>query len=100
MNAANLIEVYYDRVRIHGHELADAIIRVIYDTSPIVIMEYLTPAIVREAAYFKAKGRMSFADAILVATARCTGATVVTCDHIELEPVEQQEQIPFLWIRS
>jgi predicted nucleic acid-binding protein len=42
---------------------------------------------------------MSFADAILVATARYTGATVVTCDHVELEPVEQQGQILFLWIR-
>ena len=99
MNAANLIEVYYDRIRIHGHELADAIIRGIYDTTPISIIEDLTPDIVREAAYFKAKGKMSFADAILVATARCTGATVVTCDHVELQPVEQHEHIPFLWIR-
>ena len=99
MNAANLIEVYYDRIRMHGHELADAIIRGIYDTSPISIIEELSPAIVREAAYFKAAGKMSFADSILVATARCTGATVVTCDHVELEPVERQGQIPFLWIR-
>jgi len=51
------------------------------------------------AAYFKATGKMSFADTILTATARCTGATVVTCDHAELELVEQQTQIPFLWIR-
>jgi predicted nucleic acid-binding protein len=100
MNAANLIEVYYDRIRIHGHELADAIIRGIYDTTPISVIDELSPAIVRETAHFKAKGKMSFADAILVATARCTGATVVTCDHVELEPVEQQEHIPFLWIRS
>ena len=99
MNAVNLIEVYYDRIRIHGHELADAIIHGIYNTTPISITENLTSAIVREAAYFKAKGKMSFADAILVATARCTGATVVTCDYVELEPVERQEHIPFLWIR-
>ena len=99
MSAANLIEVYYDRVRIHGHELADAVIRGIYDTTPISIIESLTPAIVREASYFKAKGKMSFADSILIATARCTGAIIVTCDHVELEPVEQQERIPFLWIR-
>jgi len=42
---------------------------------------------------------MSFADSILMATAHYTGATVVTCDHVELEPVEQQEHITFLWIR-
>ena len=99
INAANLIEVYYDRIRIHGHKLADAIIRGIYEDSPISIIEENNSAIVREAAYFKATGKMSFADAILVATARCTGATVVTCDHVELEPIEQQTQIPFLWIR-
>jgi len=99
MNAANLIEVYYDRIRTYGHELADSIIRGIYEDSPISIIEELTPDIVREAAYFKATGKMSFADAILVATARCIGATVVTCDHVELEPVEQQGQISFLWIR-
>jgi len=99
MNAANLIEVYYDRIRIYGHELADTIIRGIYEDTPISIIEELNPAIVREAAYFKAAGKMSFADAILVATARYTGATVVTCDHVELGPIEQQKQIPFLWIR-
>ncbi len=99
MNAANLIEVYYDRIREVGSENADETIRNIYEDSPISIIEELTPDIVREASYFKATGKMSFADTILLATARCTGATVVTCDHVELEPVERQGQIPFLWIR-
>ena len=99
MNAANLIEVYYDRVRKLGSGEADNTIRNIYEVSPITIIEENSRAIVREAAYFKATGKMSFADAILAATARCTGATVVTCDHVELEPVERQTQIPFLWIR-
>jgi predicted nucleic acid-binding protein len=99
INAANLIEVYYDRIRSVGTEEADNTIRKIYENFPISIIEGNNPAIVREAAYFKATGKMSFADAILVATARCTGATVVTCDHVELEPVERQTQILFLWIR-
>jgi predicted nucleic acid-binding protein len=99
MNAANLIEVYYDRIRAVGSEEADKTIQKIYENFPISIIEELNPAIVREAAYFKVTGKMSFADSILVATARYTGATVVTCDHVELEPVERQEHIPFLWIR-
>ena len=99
MNAVNLIEVYYDRVRECGSEEADTIIRDIYEDSIISIIEELSPEIVREAAYFKATGKMSFADSILVGTARCTGATVVTCDHVELEPVEKQGRLPFLWIR-
>ena len=99
MNAANLIEVYYDRIRVVGTEQADAVIQDIYDTFPISIIETLTPDIVREAARLKAAGKMSFVDTILVATAVCTGATVVTCDHVELESVEKQGIVPFLWIR-
>jgi predicted nucleic acid-binding protein len=74
MNAANLIEVYYDRIRVAGTEQADTVIQDIYDTFPISIT-------------------------ILVATARYNGATIVTCDHVELEPVEKQGIVPFLWIR-
>jgi predicted nucleic acid-binding protein len=99
MNAANLIEVYYDHIRAVGVKQADAAIQDIYNTFPISIIEILNPDIVREAARFKAVGKMSFADTILVATAVCTGATVVTCDHAELEPVEKQGIVPILWIR-
>ena len=98
MNAANLIEVYYDRIREIGTEQADAIIREIYDNFPISIIETLNPSIVREAARLKALGKMSFADTILVATAHYNGAAIVTCDHVELEPVEKQGIVPFLWI--
>jgi predicted nucleic acid-binding protein len=99
MNAANLIEVYYNQIRIHDPGEADTIIQDIYDTFPIYVIKTLDPAIIREAAYIKATNKMSFADTILVATASCTGATVVTSDHAELEPVELQGNIPFLWIR-
>jgi predicted nucleic acid-binding protein len=99
MNAANLIEVYYDRIRAIGTEQAHAIIRDIYETFPISIIETLTPDIIREAARLKADGGMSFADTILVATAICTGATIITCDHAELDPVEKKGIAPFLWIR-
>ena len=101
MNAANLIEVYYDRIREIGSEAADTLIREIRERFPINIIEELSPAMVREAAYFKATGKMSAnrrfdADSILVATAQCTGTTVVTCDHVELEPIEKQGKILFL----
>jgi predicted nucleic acid-binding protein len=99
MNAVNLIEVYYDRIRVVGTEDADAAIMEIYNTFPVSIIGTLNQSIVREAAHFKATGKISFADSVLVATARSTGATVVTCDHAELTPIEQQEHIPFLWIR-
>jgi predicted nucleic acid-binding protein len=98
INAANLIEVYYDRIRVVGSGGADAIVRQIYDAFPLSIIETLNPEIVREAAHLKAPGKMSFADTILVATARCMGATIVSCDHAELGVLEIQE-IPFLWLR-
>ena len=99
MNAVNLIEVFYDRIRIVGFDRADAIINNVYTVSPITIIETNDSAIVREAARLKAEGKMSFADTVLIATALCTGSTLVTCDYTELEPVGQQGQIPFLWIR-
>jgi predicted nucleic acid-binding protein len=99
MNAANLIEVYYDRIRVVGTEQADAIILNIYNTFPISFIETLSSDIVREAARLKATGKMSFADTILVATAVCAAATVVTCDYAELGQVEKQGIVPFLWIR-
>jgi predicted nucleic acid-binding protein len=99
MNAVNLIEVYYDRIREVGAERADTAIKNIYDTFPISIIETINPSIVREAARLKAEGKMSFADTILAATALYYGAAIVTCDHTELKPVEQQGHIPFLWIR-
>jgi predicted nucleic acid-binding protein len=99
VHAINLIEVYYDCIRVDGLDRADAFIKEIYNTFPVNITESLDPAIVREAACLKAAGKMSLADTILVATAFCTGATVVTCDHVDLEQVEQQKHISILWIR-
>jgi len=99
INAVNLIEVYYDRIRIIGSSHADELIQELRDTFPFSVIETIDSAIVREAAHLKSLGKMSFADTILVATAYCTGATIVSCDHVELGSIEQQSQIPFLWIR-
>ncbi|MCL2879724.1 MAG: type II toxin-antitoxin system VapC family toxin [Treponema sp.] len=99
MNAVNLIEVYYDRIRAVGAEEADATIQNIYNDFPVTVIETITPKISREAAYYKSSGKMSFADSILIATAKCINAVVVSCDHAELESVEKQGLIQFLWIR-
>ena len=85
MNAANLIEVYYDCIRVAGAENADTTIREIYNHFPISIIQTFTPDIVREAAHLKARGKMSFADTILVATAHCTGARSKVKNSRELQ---------------
>jgi predicted nucleic acid-binding protein len=52
-----------------------------------------------EAGRLKAEYKISLADAIGLSTAICLNATFVTSDHHELEKVEQDEAVPFLWIR-
>ena len=93
------LEVYYDRIYIKGREYAETFLENLY-SSPIIVLHEVSREVIREAGRYKTSYSMSLGDTILVATAYCTGATIVTCDHIELRPVEQQENIPFLWIRS
>jgi len=98
IHSVNLTEVYYDRIRKTGLERADVIIRNLISSS-LNIIETLPPAIIREAALFKTPGKMSLADSFLAAAAVCTGATLVTADWDELEPIAEQGKIPFLWLR-
>jgi len=99
MNVVNQIEVFYDRIRNDGIDRANAIFDMV-ESMPITIIHTVDQAAAHEAARLKAdRGRMSLADAILVATAHSTGATLVTSDWAELEPVADQGGIPFLWIR-
>ena len=51
--------------------------------------------IIRQAARYKAKGKMSYADAITAATAKAHQATLVTGDK-EFRPLEKE--IKILWL--
>ena len=101
MNIVNVMEVYYKRIRNKG----DIGVKTFTDflrLSPIHIVSIapdITDRMFLEASRFKAQGGMSLADAILLATASCNNAIVVTCDHHELDIIEQTERVPFLWIR-
>ena len=92
------LEVYYDRIYVKGREYADTFLENLYASS-VIILHDISRDVVKEAGRFKTSYSMSLGDTILVATALCNGATIVTCDHLELKPVERQENIPFLWIR-
>jgi predicted nucleic acid-binding protein len=96
LNSINLLEVYYDRLYVNSNEAEEAY-KLIYDSDIQVINDIML--ILREAAQFKTSYSLSIADAIGLATAACLDATFVTCDHHELEKVEQNSAIPFLWIR-
>jgi predicted nucleic acid-binding protein len=98
INPVNLLEVYYDRLKIVGYGRAEEILRWIY-ASAIQIHETITPSILREAGRLKTAYSMSLADSFACATASCLNATLVTSDHKELEAVERGESIHFFWFR-
>jgi predicted nucleic acid-binding protein len=96
LNSVNLLEVYYDRLYV-GRDEAEEAYKLIFNSN-IQVIDDIT-LILREAARFKTSYNLSLADAIGLATAVCLDAAFVTCDHHELEKVEQGESLPFLWVR-
>jgi predicted nucleic acid-binding protein len=98
MSIVQLIEVYYDRIKVAGSEKAAEILETIL-AYPITIIDTVSPLVLHEAARMKATYRISLADVIGVATAASIPATFVTSDHTELKQIEQNEAIDFLWIR-
>jgi PIN domain nuclease of toxin-antitoxin system len=103
MHRANLLEVYYDRWKALDADVAQATLRKIH-ASPITIVQpvatdLLSDAFLHEAARFKVVYGMPLGDCFLCATASVSKGTIVTSDHTDLDPVEEAEQFPFLWIR-
>ncbi|MCL2146300.1 MAG: PIN domain-containing protein [Synergistaceae bacterium] len=98
MNIINLLEVYYDKLRSLGKSEADKLIAVI-KKQPIVIVSEISASVFVEAGRIKANYRISLADSIAIAEALTSGAILVTSDHHEMDEVEANENIKFLWIR-
>jgi len=98
MNIVNLVEVLYDRMEKSPPGKADEIFRHTY-AMPITIIDKIDRDMARDIVRFKTGSRMSLADAILLATAKSTGATVVTADWGDLEKAADDKVAPFLWIR-
>jgi predicted nucleic acid-binding protein len=98
INKYNLLEAYYGYLRANGEDFAENILKTV-ESSCIKISDVLTNDILRQAGKFKVKYRISLADAIALAQAAVEGATLVTSDHHELDVVESDANIVFLWIR-
>jgi PIN domain nuclease of toxin-antitoxin system len=98
MNVVNLLEVYYDRIRVCGHKRADMFLETIYN-SHIEILEQQNKAILKNAGILKTNYKISLADSFALSTAIYKQATIVTSDHHEFDMVEQKENIKFLWVR-
>jgi predicted nucleic acid-binding protein len=97
ISAVNLSEVIYN----FRPEKSDEQMAMLWQNiraMPITITREITDRIIDEAAALKTRNKMSHADALGLAAAKELGATFVTSDHSELEPVSQHEPIPFLWL--
>ncbi|MDR1932993.1 MAG: type II toxin-antitoxin system VapC family toxin [Spirochaetales bacterium] len=98
ITSIQLLEVYYDRIRVIGRDYADTFLQTFYGSSIKIVHEFSRENI-RTAGRLKATYPLSLADAIACAVASSIDAALVTSDHKEFEPVEQHENINFFWIR-
>jgi len=98
MTRVNLLEVYYDSIKRlglrHAHDFLDKM-----QENPIEIIPEISDDALREAGRLKASYRISLADSIGLAEAYVNDGLFVTADHHELDIIEQNESIKFLWIR-
>jgi len=98
MNKFNLLEVYYGYLREDGDAFAEQQLALIKAIS-IRISDVFTDELLRQAGKLKAAYKISLADALAVAQAAVDDAVLVTCDHHELDAVDRDGKIQFLWIR-
>ena len=90
ISSIQVLEVYYDRIRIKDLAYADTFLDSLR-TAPIIVLPEISKNIIREAGRFKTSYSMSLADAIAAATAKNLGATLVTKDSELRASVEAGE---------
>jgi PIN domain nuclease of toxin-antitoxin system len=99
MNSVNLLEVYYDRLRL-GDTLRLSEFFTLAFESTIQIIDTISRPVLDEAARMKAVfRRVSLADTIGMASAVHVDGVFVTSDHHELDAVDRSGSVRFLWIR-
>ena len=98
MHTLNVLEIYYGVFREDGQAKAEDVLAKIL-ALPMTIVENLSEAVFKEAGRLKAVYRVSLADAIALAEAKTRHTHLVTSDHHEFDPIEQQKDVKFYWIR-
>jgi predicted nucleic acid-binding protein len=102
-HAVNISEVYYVFARDCGEAVASQAVEDLRSTG-LVVCEEMDDALIRSAAFLKAKlaqdgYQISLADCYAAALAKRVGATVVTSDHREFEPVAVRGFCPVKFFR-
>ncbi len=98
MNKLNILEVYYGVYRDDGEEAADETLSRILEL-PILIVDDLSDAVLKESGRLKAGYSISLADSIALGEAKVRNAQLVTADHHEFDPLEEKDEAKFCWIR-
>ncbi len=98
LHEVNLLEVYYGVYRDEGEQLAEETYNTVVNL-PIKIVAGLKKSVFKEAGRLKAIYRVSLADSIALAEAKVRRIPLVTCDHHEFDPIQEKNELDFLWIR-
>jgi len=69
------------------------------ESLPLRIHRFLDNEMIRRAAHFKTRFRISLADAVALALSSSKSAPLLTSDHGEFDPVEEAAAARFIWIR-
>ena len=93
LSVINLGEIWYSISRTHSPDIADSYIQEI-KAMPISIID-ADWEVSRQAAFYKARGNISYADCFAVALGKINNAEIVTGDK-EFEIVE--DDVKILWL--
>jgi PIN domain nuclease of toxin-antitoxin system len=99
MAAINLLEVAYDAVRRTKRPEAAVLPLRHAEQEGVRILWELSEAELLAAARWKARGRLSLADAVALGIAETKGLSLVTSDHHEFDVLEPLGLVKFEWIR-
>ena len=98
MSIINVMEIYYGVYRDISIDEADDILNGIISL-PLNIIDNMSVPVLREAGRIKASYRISLADSIALGLSSVNGFIIVTADHHEMDIIEKNEHIQFMWIR-
>ena len=98
INKVNLLEVYCGFRREHGEEYADTILKSVINS--FVEISDISIETLIEAGRIKSEyRRISIADSIALAETSIRAGHLVTSDHHELDVIDNNGVVKFLWIR-
>jgi PIN domain nuclease of toxin-antitoxin system len=97
-HAINLCEVFYQFHRAGGENAAMSAISDLHSMNVIERADF-DQAFWQDSGKLKAKGGVSLADCFAIALTNRTGATLLTSDHGEMDPIAAAGICPITFIR-